>query len=90
VAASSEHPLVHVRLAQVSHAQALAAGQPAQAAQAATRMADIARRAGLLEPLALALQLRARINPDAPAAAAWAAEAAALASRHGFAGQLRP
>jgi tetratricopeptide (TPR) repeat protein len=85
VAAGSEHPLVHVRLARVAHAQALAAQDAAAAAQSAARMADTARRAGLLEALADALLLQAQAQPDAAEAPAWTREAARLAALHGYA-----
>ena len=85
VAAGSEHPLVHVRVAQVAHALARTQGDAAAAACSAARMADIARRAGLLEPLAEALLLQAHGSTDGAAASAWASEAGALAARQGFA-----
>ena len=85
VAAGSEHPLVHVRVAQVAHAWARAQGDAAATAHSAARMADIARRAGLLEPLAEALLLQAHGSTDGAAASAWASEAGALAARQGFA-----
>jgi hypothetical protein len=86
-AASSTHPLVHVRLAQVQHLAAQAAGDGATALQAAQHMANTARHAGLLEPLALALVLQAESSGRAAPAGTQAGvhEALALATRQGFA-----
>ncbi len=85
----SAHPLVQVRLARVVNELAAARGDWPAAADAARDMAERARRAGLLEPLAEARLLQARATErsgGAPAAArALAAEAAALAARQGFA-----
>jgi ATP/maltotriose-dependent transcriptional regulator MalT len=86
VAAGSAHPLVHVRLAWVLHLKASLAADPTAAERWVAQMADTARRAGLLEPLAEALLLRAQAHADLAAAGAWRAEAASLASRQGFAG----
>ena len=85
LAVGSEHPLVQVRVAQVAHAHAQALGNAAAAAHSAAQMADIARRAGLLEPLAEALLMQAQGAGDAVAEIAWAQEAGALAARQGFA-----
>jgi hypothetical protein len=84
-AVASAHPLVHVRLARVLHLKASLAADPIAAERWAAQMADAARRAGLLEPLAEALLLRAQARPELAAASAWRAEAASLASRQGFA-----
>jgi hypothetical protein len=84
VAARSEHPLVHVRLAWVAQLRAGQAADQAAAERWASQMADTARSAGLLEPLAEALLLRAEARPDLPAAQAWRLEAASLATRQGF------
>ena len=59
LATRSEHPLVHLRWARVRNELAVASGQWATAAEAAREMAEQARRAGLLEPLAEALLLQA-------------------------------
>ena len=64
ISRNSTHPLMHARMAQVDALMALAQGDAKRAGDAALRQADIARRAGLLEPLCDALLLQAR--------AAWA------------------
>jgi hypothetical protein len=87
VAAVSTHPLVQVRLARVQVEQALARGDLAGAADAASRQAAAAQRGGLLESLAEAwlLQARARAaGPAEPGAGALVARAQALARRQGF------
>ncbi len=68
VAQRSSHPLVQIRLARVEHA--LAADAPAAAA-AAERMATIARRCGVQEALAEALQLQGRTSESQALAARW-------------------
>ncbi len=88
VAAVSTHPLVQVRLARVQVEQALARGDLAGAAEAASQQAAAAQRGGLLEALAEAwlLQARARAaGPADPGAGALVARAQALARRQGFA-----
>ncbi len=84
----SLHPLLHGRLARIGALAAIQAEQWPLAAQAAARSADIARGAGLLEPLAEALLLSAYVAhqhpPSAPQASAWLHEAAALAEAQGF------
>lgn len=85
---TSVHPLLHARLARLEALVALQADDPAHALQAAQRQADIARTAGLLEPLgdALLLQARALALAGKPAdAPAPLREAAALAQAQGLA-----
>jgi tetratricopeptide (TPR) repeat protein len=84
---ASEHPLVHVRLAQVEHLLACAAGDHPLAAQAASNMVDIAGAAGLLEPLALGLLLQAQsaLKTAPELAHGRAQEALFLSQRQGFA-----
>jgi len=60
ISRNSTHPLMHARMAQVDALMALAHGDTERAGAAALRQADIARRAGLLEPLCDALLLQAR------------------------------
>ena len=55
----SEHPLVHIRWARVRNELASGSGDWNTAAEAAMEVADTARHAGLLEPLAEALLLQA-------------------------------
>lgn len=87
VAGRSAHPLVQVRRARVAVELALPS-DPAAAAAAADRQADIARRAGLMEPLAEALLLRARagglLGQARSACRPWVEEAAALAQAQGY------
>lgn len=95
VARSSEHPLVHVRLARVQNELAAMQADWPRAAAAAAEMAKQARSDGLLESLAEALLLQARAGlastPSATAHAetrhptALAQQAWELAKRHGFA-----
>ena len=59
MAQRSEHPLVHVRLARVVNELAVVRSDWLAAAEAARDMAELARRAGLLEALAEALLLQA-------------------------------
>jgi hypothetical protein len=84
VAAGSAHPLVQVRVARVAHAQARWALDRPAALASAGQMAEAARRAGLLEPLAEALWLQAQASADPTAAAAWMQQAEALAAEQGF------
>ena len=84
----SAHPLLHARLARIEVALALADGAAERATLAARRQADIARAAGLLEPLTEALLLQARAGMLANPAGdplSLLTEAAALADSHGFA-----
>jgi tetratricopeptide (TPR) repeat protein len=60
ISLNSTHPVMHARMAQVDALMALANGDAGRAEAAAARQADIARRAGLLEPLCDALLLQAR------------------------------
>jgi tetratricopeptide (TPR) repeat protein len=100
LAQRSEHPLVHVRWERVAFEMAAANADWAAAAQAASHMAEHARRAGLLEPLAEALLLQAGAGSraaklDSGAAVmssqlettcvAQARQAVDLATRQGFA-----
>lgn len=84
----SVHPLLHARLARLEVLMALQADDPARALQAAGRQAEIARAAGLLEPLGDALLLQSRALAlvgrlaEAPAPLR---EAAALAQAQGLA-----
>jgi tetratricopeptide (TPR) repeat protein len=85
----SAHPLLHARLAQIDALLALAGDELSRAATAAARQAEIARRAGLLEPLCDALLLLARaaragVDPAVDVAAVLK-EAAALAQAQGLA-----
>jgi tetratricopeptide (TPR) repeat protein len=84
----SRHPLLHARLARIEAVAALAAGDPGSALLCAQRQADIARAAGLLEPLAEALvwraEVAARSAQDPAAHRPAAAEALALAQAQGF------
>jgi tetratricopeptide (TPR) repeat protein len=83
------HRHQRVRLARVHNALAAACGDWPAAAAAASEMAERARRAGLLEPLAEARLLQARASQrggDAAANGLALAEAAAtLAAQQGFA-----
>lgn len=89
VAAQSDHPLVHVRVARVQAELALTAGDMAGALLAAERQAQAARRGGLQEPLAEAwlLQARARQEAGEPATTVLGLlhEAATVAEHCGFA-----
>lgn len=95
ISVHSTHPLLHARLAQVDTVLALADGDPARAAASAARQADIARGAGLLEPLCDALLLQAGaaraaahaagLDEATPAEVMWLQEAAALAQTQGLA-----
>lgn len=60
ISLNSTHPMMHARMAQVDTLIALAQGDAERAAASAARQGDIARRAGLLEPLCDALLLQAR------------------------------
>jgi hypothetical protein len=94
VAGTSTHPLVKVRLARLQAEQALARRDLRAAAQAANDQAAAAQRGGLLEPLAEAWLLQARVQQmgkgssnsanAASAARALVAKAQALARRQGF------
>lgn len=84
----SVHPVLHARLARLEVLAALQADDAAAALAAAQRQADIARSAGLLEPLCDALLLQARAHAAAgrtDAALPLWQEAAALADAQGFA-----
>lgn len=84
----SAHPLLHARLARIDVALALSDGDAERATLAAQRQADIARAAGLLEPLTEALLLQARAGMLAHPGRdprLLLAEAAVLADSHGFA-----
>lgn len=85
---NSTHPLLHARIAQVDALLARAEGNFERAALAAQRQAEIARSAGLPEPLcdALLLQARAARAGSGPAAGwqAWLQEAVALAQAQGL------
>jgi tetratricopeptide (TPR) repeat protein len=80
----STHPLVHARHAQVRALLAASAGDAATAASAAEAMAGHARAAGLMEPLAEALLLRAVNTADPQEAAMHARAALDLAQRQGL------
>ena len=88
ISLNSSHPLLHARIAQIDALQALAEGNPDRAAAAAARQAEIARGAGLLEPLCDALLLQARAarcgGGQAPEWQAWLQEAATLAQAQGL------
>lgn len=89
ISLNSTHPVMHARMAQVDALMALAQGDAERAGAAAARQADIARRAGLLEPLCDALLLQARAarlagQPEA-ASRSLLREAADLADTQGLA-----
>ena len=92
IAQRSQHPLLHSRLARIEFAVCMHAGNAVHAALASQRQADIARAAGLKEPLAEALWLQASAHQaeaekpghGASTARALLLEAAALADAHGF------
>jgi tetratricopeptide (TPR) repeat protein len=85
----SRHPLLHVRLALAEAVLALAGGDVGLALLQAQRQAEIARAAGLLEPLAEALvwkaELAARTAQDPAVHRPDALEALRLAEVQGFA-----
>jgi tetratricopeptide (TPR) repeat protein len=89
VSLHSTHPLLHARLAQVDALLALADSDAARAGAAAARQAEIARRAGLLEPLCDALLLQARAarleGGGVADPSTWLHEAATLAQAQGLA-----
>jgi tetratricopeptide (TPR) repeat protein len=89
ISVNSTHPMMHARMAQVDALLALAGGDAERAHAAALRQEDIARRAGLLEPLCDALLLQARAArlagwPDARSLVALR-EAADVADTQGLA-----
>ena len=88
VSLHSVHPLLHARMARLDAMTALQEDDANASLAAAQRQADIARSAGLLEPLCDALLLQARAHRLAghsdQAVALWL-EAAALADAQGFA-----
>ena len=81
----SSHPLLLVRLARMEAALALLDGDREQLAQAGQHQADVARAAGLLEPLAEALLLQACAASHQNSRMPLLQEAAALADAQGFA-----
>ncbi len=101
MAQRSEHPLVHVRLARVVNELAVVRSDWLAAAEAARDMAELARRAGLLEALAEALLLQAcaglrlakprldtperALTADEPVYLTQAKRACVLATKQGFA-----
>ena len=101
MAQRSEHPLVHVRLARVVNELAVVRSDWLAAAEAARDMAELARRAGLLEALAEALLLQAcaglrlakprlgtperALTADEPVYLTQAKQACVLATKQGFA-----
>ncbi len=80
----SSHPLMLVRLARMQALVALTDGLHDLAAQAAQRQADMARAAGLLEPLTDALFLLAAVASKDEARERLAEEALELTQRQGF------
>jgi tetratricopeptide (TPR) repeat protein len=86
-ASTSEHPLVHVRLAQVEHLLACEVGDLQLAVQSANSMVEIARTAGLLEPLSQGLLLHAKslVSSKPELARSLAQEALLLSQKQGFA-----
>jgi tetratricopeptide (TPR) repeat protein len=79
----SSHPLLQVRLASVEALLALSAGHPQTARKFVGRQADIARKAGLLEPLTEALLWGAELALDGTGQPA-VLEALGLAEAQGF------
>ena len=81
----SSHPLLLARLARMEAALALTDGNLAGLAQAGQRQADIARAAGLMEPLVEALLLQACAATHQSSRVPLLQEAADLADMQGFA-----
>lgn len=81
----SSHPLLLVRLARMEAALALLDDDLERLAQAGQRQGDVARAAGLMEPLAEALLLQACAAAHQSSRMPLLHEAAALADAQGFA-----
>jgi len=81
----SVHPLMLVRVARMQAVLALLDGDIQLATQAASRQADTARAAGLLEPLADAMLLLASVASSDDERRRLTAQALDLAEKQGFA-----